>query len=307
MKKGVIALTVLGVLIIVILTFSKLNKIEPIAKNSPTPVAIANLDSDSDNLADWEEALWGSDPNKPDTDLDGTNDGEEVRTKRNPLIPGPSDAIQAEVVASQEPESTPYVYEFDNKVGESLTDKLAINLTTNYLTAKSSGVYDANTGNQIINSLVSEAGSPEIYRTITLEDLNIGGSVNAVGAEEYGLRLNSALSKFDSMAIDEPRIISNAIKNDNLSILDGLTVYATKYKTLRATLLNMNTPKQFANLHLEFTQAVDTVARSLGDIQKFKEDAVTLLREVARYRLAMQSLYNTYMSDIAQINKYQNS
>lgn len=50
-----------------------------------------NIDSDGDGLLDWEELLWGTDPNNPDTDGDGTNDGDEVRMGRDPLVPGPND------------------------------------------------------------------------------------------------------------------------------------------------------------------------------------------------------------------------
>jgi hypothetical protein len=35
-------------------------------------------DSDGDGLTDSEETIWGTDPTKPDTDLDGLKDGEEV-------------------------------------------------------------------------------------------------------------------------------------------------------------------------------------------------------------------------------------
>jgi hypothetical protein len=48
-------------------------------------------DDDGDGLANWEEVLWGTDPNNPDTDGDGTSDGEEVKNNRNPLKAGPDD------------------------------------------------------------------------------------------------------------------------------------------------------------------------------------------------------------------------
>lgn len=47
-----------------------------------------NHDSDSDGLKDWEEKIYGTDPNNPDTDGDGTPDGEEIKAGRNPLKSG---------------------------------------------------------------------------------------------------------------------------------------------------------------------------------------------------------------------------
>ena len=49
-------------------------------------------DRDGDGLPDWEEGVWGTNPNNPDTDGDGTYDGEEVRNNRHPRVAGPSDS-----------------------------------------------------------------------------------------------------------------------------------------------------------------------------------------------------------------------
>ncbi|MCR4311641.1 MAG: hypothetical protein NUV54_03715, partial [Candidatus Taylorbacteria bacterium] len=50
-------------------------------------------DSDSDGLKDWEEQLWKTDPLNPDTDGDGTPDGAEIKSGRNPLVAGPNDKL----------------------------------------------------------------------------------------------------------------------------------------------------------------------------------------------------------------------
>lgn len=46
-------------------------------------------DPDRDGLTNEEEAIWGTDPNNPDTDGDGYNDRNEVYTNHNPLVAGP--------------------------------------------------------------------------------------------------------------------------------------------------------------------------------------------------------------------------
>src|SRR3989344_8258983 len=52
-----------------------------------------DIDTDSDGLKDWEEALFKSDPNNKDTDGDGTEDDEEVKLGRNPTLAGPNDKL----------------------------------------------------------------------------------------------------------------------------------------------------------------------------------------------------------------------
>lgn len=50
-------------------------------------------DSDQDGLTNDEEQLYGTDPQKADTDGDGYSDGAEVRSGYDPLKPSPGDKI----------------------------------------------------------------------------------------------------------------------------------------------------------------------------------------------------------------------
>ena len=50
-------------------------------------------DADQDGLTNEEEQLYGTDPQKADTDGDGYSDGAEVRSGYNPLKPSPGDKI----------------------------------------------------------------------------------------------------------------------------------------------------------------------------------------------------------------------
>src|SRR3989344_6442952 len=50
-------------------------------------------DFDQDGLSNEEEKLYGTDPEKSDTDGDSYSDGTEVRSGYNPLVPAPGDRI----------------------------------------------------------------------------------------------------------------------------------------------------------------------------------------------------------------------
>ncbi len=50
-------------------------------------------DKDYDGLEDWEEEIYKTDPNNPDTDGDGYLDGEEVAAGYDPNIPAPNDKM----------------------------------------------------------------------------------------------------------------------------------------------------------------------------------------------------------------------
>ncbi|MDE1461736.1 prenyltransferase/squalene oxidase repeat-containing protein [Spartinivicinus poritis] len=54
------------------------------------PKGEGSLDTDNDLLPDYDEQLFYTDPNNPDTDGDNAGDGEEVADGRNPLVNEPA-------------------------------------------------------------------------------------------------------------------------------------------------------------------------------------------------------------------------
>ena len=77
-----------------------------IGKVTDLALAYTEQDTDEDGLKDWEESLWGTDVKNPDTDGDGTSDGDEVAVKRNPTIAGPDDAYVENRRGGSEGEAT---------------------------------------------------------------------------------------------------------------------------------------------------------------------------------------------------------
>lgn len=50
-------------------------------------------DPDGDGLKNWEEAIWGTDPNKADSDGDGVRDGDEVSIESDPIVHGRGEGV----------------------------------------------------------------------------------------------------------------------------------------------------------------------------------------------------------------------
>ena len=95
-----LTLAVILVLMAFYLVSQKENQIEVNLKETNsnlaeknTPLNEANKDSDNDGLKDWEEKIYGTDPNNPDTDGDGYLDGKEIANGYNPLIKAPNDKL----------------------------------------------------------------------------------------------------------------------------------------------------------------------------------------------------------------------
>lgn len=70
-------------------------KVEEEPSETPQETTVSENDSsdlDQDGLTADEEKFYGTDPNKADTDEDGYNDGDEVRSGYDPLGPGKLDS-----------------------------------------------------------------------------------------------------------------------------------------------------------------------------------------------------------------------
>lgn len=79
------------------------------------------LDSDQDGLTNDEEKTYGTDPNKPDTDGDGYNDGSEIKAGYNPLKKAPGDKL----TDSNDTKTAPENVSPENLEEENLTQKVA--------------------------------------------------------------------------------------------------------------------------------------------------------------------------------------
>lgn len=120
-SKKIIILSVVALAIVLLAVFDKWfqseakpNLVTPevITANTESNLATDTftsasvLDTDKDELPDWQEALWGTNPENPDTDNDGTRDGVEVKNDRNPTVAGPNDTSKPFEISTKEENST---------------------------------------------------------------------------------------------------------------------------------------------------------------------------------------------------------
>jgi hypothetical protein len=149
----IIVSTILAILIVAGTFFAsratEQNNQEALALKDSSRAGI-HEDADGDGLELWQEELWGTDPKNPDSDEDGTTDGDEVRIDRDPNKAGPKDRKTDVVLAT----TTRY---YDEDPSLSTTDVIARDLYSGTVALeKSGGLTDENL-DTLIGGLIEKA------------------------------------------------------------------------------------------------------------------------------------------------------
>ena len=231
------------------------NDTEELKENDP-----ATKDSDKDGLYDWEENLWGTDANDPDTDGDGISDGEEVAQNRNPLVSGPNDLLYDNsgliLPGSTEEEISEAKKEFYSmflkEQGDEIREMTVLALMQNF------------DKEEFINR--------DEY---TLNDLNLSSKNDDEFIRSYGNTLGEIFARYankQDYPYDEVAIFGEALETKNPSGLAKLEFVSLAYKNLTEDLFAIETPMSAAQNHLPLVNGYGMLSETVGAMRFFFED-----------------------------------
>lgn len=258
---------------------------ESAQKTTENKASYAKYDKDGDGLLDWIEILRGTDPTNPDTDGDGTEDGEEVALHRNPLKNG-DDAIVFSEDTTQEKSS-------------GLTSAIAGGITAEYLFLKEDGGIDKNQMIELLNEQVTSyiQNAEPLQSTYTEKDLKIIPSDDAAifqYANAVGLIFKNSFADTHRSEI----ILLNEILTENsFDRLQEFEAYTRAYETATAALKNLSVPVPLASTHLALLNNFANLARASNAFKNFEHDPASALlylryyqSEVERFKIVIKNI-----------------
>lgn len=226
-----------------------------------TPVqGVIEKDTDGDGVRDWEEALWGTNPNNQNTFT--ISDNEYVQQKKNNIINGTKNSG----------ESTP----------ETETDVFAKEFLTTILSLSSSG----NLTQENIDALAKKYGEnvgqqkSEIVFPYKAVDVKVGSSLL-----KYRQDLTSALAPYISKKLgNELEIIQTGFdSNYNFTKEEQLKTAGMNYIALSKTLMNIQTPKEIGFFHLLFANNSAILGDTLIAISQINTQPMTGIVAFSNY------------------------
>lgn len=225
-------------------------------------------DGDSDGLSDWLEEFYRTDPKNPDTDGDGTKDGEEISLDRDPTIPGPKDPlITREDLIKKEAD-------FSSFATGTVTDKMSIKLFSDYITLKKQGVLSAEDESKLVDNI-----SQEVLKQASLKDIYLPTSIYTVNStsdtvEVYGDRLAQVS-------------LSNLYRMDNIVKFNESTYLGQigkEYKAYAEELKGISVPTIMAEAHLQLMNYLYKTGVFYESLSKADEDPLTSVVIMNQYK-----------------------
>jgi len=242
-------------------------------------IVIGGIDTDNDGLKDWEESLWGTDIKNPDTDGDGTSDGDEVSLGRNPLVAGPDDKLSKKVTVSIKNDENPELTRTDIFAREFFANIVALEKTGN-----TSPEALSNTSDFLIKELLKNG----LKDTYTIDDLNINTDVTKEVIHNYGNELGNIINKYPQLLnYPEVFIINESLQNNDASLMKKLNPIIEGYRNANADLLNTSVPQGNSLVHLQALNSLNNVAISLEIIQVVFDDPISGLVGIKQYKKSL--------------------
>ena len=253
-------------------------------------------DNDADGLLNWEETLWGTDQNNPDSDGDGTKDGEEAKQNRNPLKSGPDDKLST-VGSGNSGAKTGSGTNVELETTE--TAKVGRDLFASYLEAKRLGMpLDANTQKQIIQqAFLNKSIGVEFKQYAPANVIIVADSDYKKYGNDLGLAFQAGATQ---NSVSEIEILNKALTEENPVEITKLDPIISGYSAILNKLTIVATPRELVEQHLELLNSVSRVLANIKGLRLMFEDPMVGLAGVSNYYKDIES-FKTAIGNIKSV------
>ena len=214
-------------------------------------------DKDGDGIPDWEEYLWGTDPEKIDTDGNGVSDSEEITAKKNSRNQGQESSLE-------ENSTSQFSKEFFATV---VSLKQSGNLTTEALA-------------NLSNSLIENISQEEIQNAYSIEDIKMGVTIASIYYKNLGEVLYSSRTfEFGS----ELQELSILVDTESEASASRLSVIGGEYKALSEKVMEIVVPSDIYSTHLLLANSLYKTGDSLQRAAVLSTDPVSGVSGISFY------------------------
>lgn len=243
----------------------------------------AAKDSDTDGLPDWQEALYGTDPQNPESVKAGVTDGDAVAQG----LVEPKVSVRTDDT-SVDPVSVPGV----SAGPATLTDQFARELFKQYLSTRGE---TAPTTDDIVSfvevgvqNLNNSHASPD---TFMVADIVSNGATGPQAMRTYAIAAENVLLQNTVTTDDTALMYFSQAMNGDKTAYKRLEAVGDAYRITAKRLMAMPVPKEAVPAHL-------AIANALVHMSEISEDMATVNEDPLRALMGI-GLYDPYAQNLA--------
>lgn len=266
---------VLSLIILVVLGFGifyffskdeKFSRNDNLEINKKTIYEIIDTDTDLDQVPDWEEKLWGTNPNKQYT-FEGVSDSEYIENKKKALNLSESNE--------------------NEKLTE--TETFAREFFTAYLALKGQDGVNETDIASFSDALGQKIANPQIENAYTKSQIKLTKIDNQENQNDYYQDISTLFSKYQESGIgDELDIISNGLltyqNQGKIEKYNELLIIGEAYQEFARKSLEISVPESLSEIHLNIINNANNTGISVINMSKVVEDPIVGLSALSSYQ-----------------------
>ncbi|TSC77986.1 MAG: Uncharacterized protein G01um101424_120 [Parcubacteria group bacterium Gr01-1014_24] len=256
---------------------------------------LVNKDTDLDGVLDWEESLWGTNPNKKDTNGDGVGDDVEIENLKLARLDDTS-------------RSGGKLTEQDNE-NLTETDKFSREFFATIATLNQSGQMDQATVDKLSSSLAEHIQNSPPRKVFLLSDVKIIKDDSVQAVKNYNNNLNKIHDKYQTerTVIDVLQEFIADENNINAGVLLELDPIVEQTQNVINELVKMSVPQSLSVLHLDMINAMERLVENISDIKLYDTDVIVSLSAISQYDQNTTTLQSAINSLAGAIGKKLNN
>ena len=242
--------------------------------------AYAAKDSDADGLQDWQETLYGTDPENPTSFRADLKDGEAAN--QGLLTPRSFESTNETSTDFPSAAAAP----------SSLTERFAQKFLAQYLTTRGANPPTEEEMLSFIKEAVAELQATRAATTaFTSSEVMISNSTleSYASAAERAMRQNAVPA--DKTDLD---YFALALEKDDAASLAKLKSISGGYAAVAAGLMEVNVPQDAAAAHLGLCNALMRMSVATDDLAALTDDPIRALLGIGGYQQYEAELANAY-------------
>ena len=232
-------------------------------------------DIDGDGIADWEEALWGTNKTSPRT-FDDTPDAVYIENKKKELN----------------------IEQNENTAELTETEKFAREFFSTYTAMTASGEVDQDTIEGFSNALGQKIVNPALLNHYTEADVKIDMNDNSnsqIVKQKYYESLKNLFASYQEAGIgDELDIVNRGLVSyggeTTTDPYGQLPVIADAYQNFAEKIMELQVPSELALYHLQVANSSNNTGISVLNMREIIKDPLVGLEGISQYQKYSEDL-----------------